>query len=134
MEQAIVDIFNSSHAERAAAKYGITGMNLTFIGGFQNFVYEYRQGDRPCILRLTPSTHRSAQAVQAELEWILYLADHGIPVSRPILSESGYWMEVIDTDTELFFTAAAFEKAPGYKASYPRYRRPAILSRLCIWR
>ncbi|QWU13879.1 Ser/Thr protein kinase RdoA involved in Cpx stress response, MazF antagonist [Paenibacillus sophorae] len=119
MEQAIVDIFNSNHAERAAAKYGITGKHLTFIGGFQNFVYEYLQGDKPCILRLTPSTHRSAQTVQAELEWILYLADHGISVSSPIVSKSGNLTEVVGTDTELFFTAVAFEKAPGHKASYP---------------
>ncbi|WP_209444160.1 phosphotransferase enzyme family protein [Paenibacillus ihuae] len=102
----------------AANRYGINTEELSYLGGFQNFVYEYQHNDRSYILRVTPDKHRSANQVKAELNWIMYLANNGISASLPILSANHAWAEVIEAP-EMYFTAVCFEKAPGNKIPYP---------------
>jgi Ser/Thr protein kinase RdoA (MazF antagonist) len=118
MENAIKEMFSNEILEDAMQRYGINSEDISFVGGFQNFVYEYRKNDKSYILRLTPSPHRTVDVVKAELDWILYLADEGMSVSRPICSMNGIMTEVINS-ADLYFTAVSFEKAPGKKSGYP---------------
>lgn len=69
-------------------------------------------------MRLTPSTNRSETLVQSELDWILYLANKGVSVSKPILSNNGRLTEVILL-SEKHFTCVVFEKASGRMIEYP---------------
>ncbi|SDX03830.1 phosphotransferase enzyme family protein [Paenibacillus sp. CF384] len=119
MENVITDLFHRHGVLAIAAeRYGLSVEEVTLIGGFQNFVYEYQRSGREYILRITPGSRRTVGAVKAELEWIRYLVGHGISASMPILSAAGEWTEVIVT-AEMFFTAVSFEKAPGQKVGYP---------------
>ncbi|QSF43013.1 phosphotransferase enzyme family protein [Paenibacillus tianjinensis] len=119
MEDAIKNILNTHPViDIAANRYGINREELSYLGGFQNFVYEYQQNDRSYILRVTPDKHRSANQVKAELDWIMYLARNGISASLPILSVNHAWAEVIETP-EMSFIAVSFEKAQGHKIPYP---------------
>ncbi|MGZ9584258.1 phosphotransferase enzyme family protein [Paenibacillus marinisediminis] len=118
MEHSIKAIFNDEIAATAAARYGTSMEELQFVGGFQNFIYEYQHNNKSYILRFTPSAHRSSNLVQAELDWILYLASSGIAVSEPIRSLDGRLAEVIKAQG-MYFTAASFEKAQGSKIGYP---------------
>jgi Ser/Thr protein kinase RdoA (MazF antagonist) len=82
----------------AAQRFGLSGgEELSCIGGFQNFVYEYLHKGRAYILRLTPELHRTSPVVQAELDWIMYLAQNGVSASNPIFSINGQYAETIET-------------------------------------
>lgn len=118
MESRIKSLFNDYIVDEACKKYDIELEKLQFIGGFQNFVYEYRQNNKEFILRFTHSSLRSIDLVEAELEWIHYLSDKGVSVSRPVPSTKGSLFEVVDIGRS-YFIVSLFEKAQGKKAQYP---------------
>jgi len=61
------------------------------------------------------SARRTFDYTAGEIEFVRYLAAAGLPVSQPVLSESGYFVERIDDGApERYFVATAFERAPGY--------------------
>ncbi|MBM7568640.1 phosphotransferase enzyme family protein [Paenibacillus sacheonensis] len=103
----------------AARQYRASGRDAAYIGGSQNSVYEYVQDGRSFILRLTPCGNRSESLVRSELDWILFLADAGISVSKPIRSKNGRWTEVIPSPEGSRYTCVVFEKAPGRQIGYP---------------
>ena len=53
---------------RALPGSGINPKDLTFIGGFQNFIYSYNRDDLKYILCFTPSTLRSLEGLAAEIK------------------------------------------------------------------
>jgi len=118
VDKKIQSLFNDHIVDEACNRYGITINELTFIGGFQNFVYEYQQNNKEYILRFTHSSLRSKELLGGELEWILFLSDNGVSVSRPIYSVNCNLFEIIDI-ADSYFIVAAFEKAQGKRAEYP---------------
>ena len=125
MKQEIADYFEQHASQiltQACTQYEINPDNLKQRGSFENFVFEYRHNDSERILRLTDSEHRHPDKIYGELEWINYLADGGVSVSRGIESKNGRLVEVIPIDStssreELYFSAVVFEKAPGAHAA-----------------
>jgi Ser/Thr protein kinase RdoA (MazF antagonist) len=67
------------------------------------------------ILRIAHISHRSKDMTLAEIEFISYLADSGMTVSKALLSNQGEYVEVIE-QAENCFIATAFEFAPGRRA------------------
>ena len=118
MDPQIKQLFLDEHAIEGAARFGIGPEDLTFIGGFQNFIYSYRREERNYILRFTPSTLRSSEGLEAEIEWIHYLAEHGMPVSDAVPSVNGRYVERIQ-GAMIDFYATSFNYAPGHKIGYP---------------
>lgn len=114
----------------AAKQYSISYDELNFIGGFQNFIYEFKRNDEFYILRLTNSSHRSENDITAELDWILYLSEQEVSLSRPVLSCNKKLLEVIVfKDIQMF--AVLFRKALGKKLKYPEYlNSPDIFEKL----
>lgn len=104
----------------AAKRYGISFDELSFVGGFQNMVYEFKKNNEFYILRMTDSSHRSEENIVGELDWILYLADKQVTLSRPVLSCNGKLSEMI-VFKDIQMIAVLFEKAPGKKLQYPEY-------------
>lgn len=76
-----------------------------------NSVYSFVTGDpaRRYFLRLTHCGHRQYNQIQAELDFILYLGEEGLGVSRPIASSTHRLIEKISPDS----FACVFEAAPG---------------------
>ncbi len=102
----------------AASRYDIDSSTLKRLGSFESVVYEYENGGRGCILKITHSLHRTPELVRGELDWTKYLIDNGVSVSRTVPSKSGNMTEVIDgkSITELeddYFIIYALEKSPG---------------------
>lgn len=118
MDIKIKASFNDDIVKEACKKYGIRTDELSFIGGFQNFVYEYQRDTKAYILRFTPSSLRTSEQVEGELEWILYLSDNGVAVSRPIYSAQGRLFEIVHSGSSIFIVTS-FEKAPGKRSNYP---------------
>ncbi len=105
----------------AGKRYGIAPDCLKRLGSFESFVFEYRKGDRDYILRITPGEHRQPTMIEAELDWVNYLADNGVSVCRGLLSERGSLVEVVELDTissdpDAFYSLVSFTKAPGRRA------------------
>jgi Ser/Thr protein kinase RdoA (MazF antagonist) len=113
MEQAIAALLDEAKLDALSRGWGVAGTTLETLGDFENFVYACEIDGRPGILRITHGSHRSSEAVSAELEWIEHLAKAGIGAARPIASRSGNWIETLEADDGQPFTAAAFERAPG---------------------
>lgn len=112
-------LFTDQVLQEGARRFGVTAVELTYIGAWQNFIYEYHKDGESFILRFTPSSHRNELAVAAELEWILDLASLGMSVSTPIVSSQGLLTEKIPISESFYLTAASFVKAKGVKIGYP---------------
>ncbi|GIN74134.1 hypothetical protein J14TS2_46090 [Bacillus sp. J14TS2] len=118
MDQKIIEAFTQEIQSIGAIRFGIEMSDLTHIGNWQNFIYEYSKNDQDYILRFTPNAHRSVNAVKGEIDWLLYLAKNGVSVSSPIPSTQGDYVEVIDK-SDVNFIVTSFIKAEGSKIDYP---------------
>ncbi|MBD2869065.1 phosphotransferase enzyme family protein [Paenibacillus arenilitoris] len=130
MDPQIKLLFLDEHVLEGAARFGVSQKDLSFIGGFQNFIYSYNREEVKYILRFTPSTLRKPEGLEAELEWIRYLAEEGMSVSEPICSVNGKDIERIPAK-RLDFYVTAFRHAPGRKIGYPECLGNPLLYEQC---
>lgn len=89
--------------------------------GCANLVYDCTKGKQPVILRVSFRQDRTYEHILAELDFILYLAGHGVLVSEPIPSEAGNFVETIYLDGEPVFLVC-FEKGRGMRVPDNQYR------------
>jgi Ser/Thr protein kinase RdoA (MazF antagonist) len=108
--------FNDEVRDEAAYRYGIAPQELAALSAFENFVYECTSPDGvELILRVSHSARRSLDYTLGEVEFVRYLAAAGLPVSKPVLAESGSFVERIeDREAGHYYVATAFERAPGH--------------------
>jgi Ser/Thr protein kinase RdoA (MazF antagonist) len=130
MDPKIKVLFLDNHAIEGTVLFGADPKKLTFIGGFQNFIYSYIRGDLKYILRFTPSTLRTYEGLAAELEWIRYLSKNGLSVSSPITSVAGKDIERVQGNM-IDFYVTSFIHAPGHKIGYPACLGNPLLYELC---
>jgi Ser/Thr protein kinase RdoA (MazF antagonist) len=100
--------------EMAAQRFGTQREAIRKLGGFENIVYRFMRDDVPCILRVTHDSRRTASEIEAELDWMHDLAEHGVRVARPLPSERGSLLEKVETELGTFLLAV-FEEAPGIR-------------------
>jgi Ser/Thr protein kinase RdoA (MazF antagonist) len=107
--------FNDLARDEAAARYGVAPNALTPLNAFENFVYSATNQDGvDLILRISHSARRSVDYTMGEIDFVRFLAAAGLPVVKPILSESGQFLEQIDdSERGQYFVATAFEPAAG---------------------
>ena len=89
--------------------------------GCANLVYQYERGGQPRILRISYRPGRTVERIQAELHFVNYLAEGGVRVSRPLLSESGNLVEVIQA-AGVPFIAVSFVRGRGMRVPDNGYR------------
>lgn len=131
MERKTKELMNDQFLSDAAKFYDISLAELKYIGGFQNFIYEYEKKGKLYILRITHSSHRVVNSVKGELEWVNYLHDNRVSVSKPVLSKCDNLIEVIELENNSYFIITSFEKAPGEKIYYPECMNNDSLSEIC---
>ncbi|WP_409253223.1 phosphotransferase enzyme family protein [Bacillus sp. SCS-153A] len=112
MEKWVEELFNEDILKRAADFFDSDSSNAKRLGDFENYVFEVHKGGEPYILRLTHSSHRSKEQVEAGLEWVNFLHSQGVNVSLVSHSNDGKLVEEIPAG-ESFFYACLFDKAPG---------------------
>jgi Ser/Thr protein kinase RdoA (MazF antagonist) len=108
--------FNDEIRDEAAFRYGLRPSEVAPLTAFENFVYEGINEDAvELILRVSHSTRRTLDYTRGEIEFVRFLAAAGLPVSKPVLAESGQFVELIeDREPGQYFVATAFERAPGH--------------------
>ncbi len=112
MEQEVKKLFTADILANSILKWGGKPENLKLLGELENFVYEFNDGQKNFILRITHSTHRKKELVLAELDWLNFLSAHSLPVCKPIISDNNLLIEIIELE-DSYFIICAFEKAKG---------------------
>jgi Ser/Thr protein kinase RdoA (MazF antagonist) len=131
MESRIRERFNDDILKEVMARYGIARGEVELLDGFESFIYEGKVGDEASILRIGHSLRRTPQLIQAEVDWINYLAEGGAGVAKALFSRHGNLVEAVDDGQGGQFLVTAFLKAPGWiprradrtPAFYERYGR-----------
>jgi Ser/Thr protein kinase RdoA (MazF antagonist) len=93
-------------------KWDIDSSTLSFLGGFENQVYTFKKNGHSFILRVGHSNHMSYDLVQVEMDWIVFLHDHGIPVPKPLVSQDGTLVGKFSGENG-YFNVVALKKLPG---------------------
>jgi len=113
--------YNDQVLAEAALRFGFNHSELTELEG-SSFVYEGLADESPRILKITPGywnttvqvTGSTVEQVLAEVDFVRYLADHGMQVAAPVPSRQRNWVEIIPLDNQACFLATCVEKVPGF--------------------
>ncbi len=79
----------------------------------QNIIHKIRINKIDYILRIKHESDRGIKEVEAEYDWILFLADKGVKVCKPLNSSSGKLIEEYKAEDGSLFYTSIFEMAPG---------------------
>lgn len=113
MEKRIKDRYNQTILRQIMGRYRIAPDQIRPLPGFESFIYEFEQSGRAYILRIGHSLRRSVSLIQAEVDWINYLAAGGASVAKAIPSRQGNLVEPVSDGQGQHFLATAFVKARG---------------------
>lgn len=122
--ETIVNICNLEVLDEAAEMFKTQKDALKVFADYEgaaNLVYEYKLDGRQLILRLSFIPERTAGQIRAELDFVNYLADNGVQVSRPIPSTNGELVETVQAGGILFHIAS-FVKGKGMRVPDNGYR------------
>ncbi len=120
----IVELCERDVLDTAARLFGSTKNQLSKFGDYEgcaNLVYGYERDQQQRVLRISYRPDRPVEVVQAELHFVNYLAEGGVRVSRPVLSENGNLLEVIHAEG-ISFIVASFIKGRGMRVPDNGYR------------
>ncbi|MEC0239918.1 phosphotransferase [Paenibacillus dokdonensis] len=107
--------------ETAVRVFGLNPDNLlSHHDSEHSIIASYKIGDISVFLRMTRDSHRSADIISGEMDWIEFLSDRDLCVSRPVHSVQGHLVEEIMTDEDTY-TAVCFEAARGRRISEADY-------------
>jgi Ser/Thr protein kinase RdoA (MazF antagonist) len=124
LREAIIQICDAEVLERAAALFGTTRDCLGKFNDYEgcaNLVYHYSRGGEARVLRISYRPDRTTELITAELHFVNYLAEGGMRVARPVPSERGNLIEVIEA-AGVPFTVVSFLKGKGMRVPDNRYR------------
>ena len=113
MERRIRDRFNDRIVEEASSRYGTSSEKLVRLDGFESYIFKYASGSEGFVLRIAHSIRRSENLIQAEAEWIRYLASKGVSVADAVPSQEGNLVEAISDGEGGCFLVTAFKEVIG---------------------
>ncbi len=96
----------------AERRFGLDRTSSVPRSGSHSYVYEYPRPDTGRILKITHSSHRSVSQILGEIDFVNYLADSGMKVSRAVPALGGGLVETLDAESG-YFLAVTYERAPG---------------------
>lgn len=113
MEQAVERVFTKEILNHAASQFGIT-VEEKPVGEFENYLFKGKLADgTDRILRLTHSSHRSKEEIEAELQFLQYARENGANAAGSLTSLNGNLVEVQNASDGTSFYASMFEWADG---------------------
>lgn len=109
----IQEQYNENILLEVLKRYDVDKDKVSFIGGFDSYVYEFSKNGNDYILKITHSIRRSANYILGEIEWLNFMAEKGLAVARAIPSTFGNFVETFG-DNDSYFISILYEKAPGH--------------------
>ncbi len=89
--------------------------------GCQNIIFFYSKGNNEYVIRISFREDRSFEEILAETHFINYLYTNAAPVSNPIKSQAGNFVEKLDSVGRSFYVVA-FNKAKGIRLPDNNYQ------------
>lgn len=77
-----------------------------------NFIFFFKRQRQDYVLRFTHASERPVAAIEAEVDYVNFLAEKGLRVAQPVRSLAGNYVEPVETSLGLFH-AVVFEKVEG---------------------
>jgi Ser/Thr protein kinase RdoA (MazF antagonist) len=117
-------LFEQCVMSAAAEAYGTSAAALRPFAGFegcQNLVYAYDDGGVPKVLRVSFRVDRSAAQIRSELDYVGYLAHHGVGVARVVPSVRDALLECFEA-SGVSFVAVSFLRGEGMRVPDNGYR------------
>ena len=103
MEIAVERVFTHEILAEAAKVFNVK-VEEKPLGDFENYIFKAKdKNNEDYVLRLTHSSHRSKKEVEAELDFLRYVAEHGAKVAGPRSSISQNLVEEIGAEDGTFF-------------------------------
>ena len=96
----------------AANSYGFKRRTLNFISGSTNQIYCFQKDGKWYILRFSQRPMEQARQTKAEMDWLYYLASHGMGVSLPLPAKNNALVLSAEDDGKSY-VISAFEALPG---------------------
>ncbi|QVK17339.1 phosphotransferase [Mycoplasmatota bacterium] len=93
-------------------RYQVDNNSLNALGGYQNFVYEFKKDNVSYVMRITDVNHRSVKEIEAELLFLEMLVENHVPVVRGIKLPHCDLIERFKTDHNEYLVVV-FDKANG---------------------
>jgi amicoumacin kinase len=113
MEQTVERVFTKEILHHAATQFGLT-IDEKPVGDFENYIFKGITADGvQRILRLTHSSHRLKEEIEAELKFLKYVRENGANAAGSLTSLNGNLVEVQEASDGTKFFASMFEWAEG---------------------
>lgn len=113
--------------QQMMALFGIPKGSEQALDGFESFIYEFKAGSTPYVLRVGHESRRSLNRLLAEADFLTYLHQNGLQVACPILSPQKNYAELVPDGAGEHFIGIAFNYAPGHPAKSQEWQ-PALFS------
>lgn len=96
-----------------AERWNATRESVLHVRDSANAVFQFQAEGARRFLRITEDSHRNRQQLDAELDFIRFLASHGLAVACPVLSNQKAFIETARTSDGQTWHAVVFAAAPG---------------------
>ncbi|MEH7436560.1 phosphotransferase [Neobacillus drentensis] len=113
MEKSVEVLFTQEVLNQFLTRFELES-RVKKLGDFENYVFEVYRNDQPFVLRITHSSHRSLGEIEAELDWMNYLNEHGVHCPKVFPSKKGKLIESLDAADGSCFYACLYTKAEGF--------------------
>lgn len=118
-----------THATLATLKILWNIDNLCFVRKMENIVFSAARDDQRVYLRLTSPLRRPPQQISAELFWLKYLHQNGLPVVQSIAAPDGRTLVTVQQeDTQ--FTTCLFAEVSGIHPTLEQAKNPHFQQQL----
>lgn len=81
-------------------------------------VYGFTRNGQALVMKYTLPTARTFAALQVQVDWVNFLAAHGVPVSRPMPSQQGLLVEQLPFN-DTFVSVVCYQYVPGERPTVP---------------
>ncbi|HNT76071.1 MAG TPA: phosphotransferase [Anaerolineae bacterium] len=105
---------NETVLRQGAELFGVNVAALHSLGGMDGAVYDYKQDSKGYVLKFVPATEEQLPVIIEKWDFVNYLAEHGVRVSRPTLSRAGRLVETVRDDGQVYAVFQSEEAAGSH--------------------
>lgn len=102
VDREVDDSGRSPIIDRIVGRWPHDAGSARFFRSSANFLARFQQNGRPYFLRFADSTERDRAQIEAELDLVRWLGEHGFVVSMPELSVGGAFVESVEVGDRTF--------------------------------
>lgn len=112
MSPEIHRLFSNEIRDHCFSRFSVTEAHL--ISERHSFIFEAKTSTGPCILKITHSSHRTYEHLEAEVAWVSYLVAKGVRAPRNYRSSHGLFIERVPA-VDSYFSVVSYEKLVGQR-------------------